>query len=128
MISLSLSVRSPSFNVISFKSSPTTNALILSCFSSTAFIPSGAAIIDKNFIGNLTTKTAIIGCGKINIEEEVTEDMLQSKGVVFYDIHKIVANKELHGYIQANSNQVARICTPEESGTKKSKKRFLWWK
>lgn len=85
-------------------------------------------IIDKNFIGNLTNKTAIIGCGIINIEEDVTEEMLQSRGIVFYDIRKIVADKELHGYIQANSNQVARICTPEESENKKSKKRFLWWK
>lgn len=87
-------------------------------------------IIDKNFIGNLSDKTAIINCGKIYIENEVTEEMLQSKGVVFYDIAQVVARKELHGYIQANSNKVALVQTFEEAEKrdKKMKKWKFWWK
>ena len=87
-------------------------------------------IIDKNFIGNLSDKTAIIKCGKIIIESEVTEKMLQSKGIVFYDIAQIVAQKELHGYIQTNSNQVALVQTFEEAEErdKKSKKWKFWRK
>ena len=84
--------------------------------------------IDRNFIGNLSDKTAIIACGKISIENDVTEEMLQSKGVVFYDIHRITAEKELHGYIQANSKQVAKVCTPGGTEPKERKKKFLWWK
>ncbi len=87
-------------------------------------------IIDENFIGNLSNKTAIIACGKIYIENEVTEAMLQSKGIVFYDIAQITARKELHGYIQANSNQVALVQTFEEAEKRgrKMKKRKFWWK
>lgn len=85
-------------------------------------------IIDKNFIGNLNDKTAIVNCGKIYIENEVTEEMLQSKGIVFYDTAQITARKDLHGYIQANSNKVALVQTFEESEKreKKIKKWKLW--
>lgn len=86
--------------------------------------------IDKNFINNLTEKTAIIACGKIYIEDEITDEMLNSKGIVFYNIAQIIANKNLHGYIQANSNNVALLQTIEEA--KKRGKRFnrrkLRWK
>lgn len=84
--------------------------------------------IDTNFIGNLSEKTAIIACGKIYIENDITEEMLQSKGIVFYDIAQVIARKELHGYIQANSNQVALIQTFEEfeAREKKIKKWKLW--
>lgn len=87
-------------------------------------------IIDKNFIGNLSDKTAIINCGKIYIENEVTEAMLQSKGIVFYDTAQITARKELHGYIQANSNKVALVQTFEEAEKREKKinKWKLWWK
>ncbi len=86
--------------------------------------------IDINFINNLTEKTAIIACGLIRIENDVTEDMLRSKGVVFYDVGKIIADKKLHGYIQANTNNVGGICTPEEAGLKKNKglKKIFRWK
>ena len=84
--------------------------------------------IDKNFIGNLSDKTAIIACGTINIENDVTEEMLRSKGIVFYDIHRIIAEKELHGYIQANSKQVAKVYTPDNAKREKTKKKFSWWK
>ncbi len=85
-------------------------------------------IIDKNFIENLTEKTAIINCGKIYIENDVTEEMLQSKGIVFYDTAQITARKELHGYIQANSNKVALVQTFEEAEKRenKTKKWKLW--
>lgn len=91
---------------------------------------SSKLIIDKNFINNLSDKTAIINCGKIYIENEVTEEMLKSKGVVFYDIAQIIAKKELHGYIQANGNNVKKICTCEENAEvkDKGKKRFFRWK
>lgn len=69
--------------------------------------------IDKNFISNLSEKTAIINCGKVYVEEDINESMLQSKGVVFYDIVHITAKKELHGYIQANSFNVKKISTCE---------------
>ena len=81
--------------------------------------------IDENFINNLSDKTAIIDCGKVYIESDVTEAMLQSKGVVFYDIAQVIARKELHGYIQANSNQVASVRTFEEA-EKKEKKMKKW--
>jgi len=82
--------------------------------------------IDENFINNLSAKTAIINCGKVHIEDEVTEAMLQSKGVVFYDIVQILAKKHLHGYIQANSYNVKNICTDEEK--RKGRKVFFRWK
>lgn len=77
--------------------------------------------IDKNFISNLSEKTAIINCGKVHIEDDINESMLQSKGVVFYDIVHITAKKELHGYIQANNFNVKKISTREEN-TETSKK------
>lgn len=84
--------------------------------------------IDTNFINNLTEKTAIITCGLICIDNDVTDDMLRSKGVVFYDIGKIIADKKLHGYIQANANNLGGLCTPEEAGVKKKglKNIFRW--
>ncbi|MBR3815793.1 MAG: hypothetical protein IKJ27_03590 [Clostridia bacterium] len=85
--------------------------------------------IDENFINNLSDKTAIINCGKIYIENEVSEAMLQSKGVVFYDTLQIFASKELHGYIQANSYNVKNICAAEEAKKRsKAKERFFRWK
>ena len=78
-------------------------------------------IIDKNFISNLSEKTAIINCGKVYIEDDISESMLQSKGVVFYDIVHITAKKELHGYIQTNSFNVKKISACEESTETKGK-------
>ncbi len=86
--------------------------------------------IDKNFINNLTKKTAIIGCGKIYINDEITDEMLQSKGIVLYNVGQVIARKELHGYIQANSNNVALVQTTEEAEERemKIKKRKFGWK
>ncbi len=86
--------------------------------------------IDINFINNLTEKTAIITCGLIRIENDITDDMLRAKGIVFYDIGKIIADKKLHGYIQANANNLGGLCTPEEAGLKKKKglKKIFRWK
>lgn len=80
--------------------------------------------IDKNFIDNLTDKTAIVACGKIFINDEVTNEMLQSRGIVFYDVAKIIAREELHGYIQANSNNVASVATDDYT----KKRKFFRWK
>ena len=80
--------------------------------------------IDKNFIDNLTEKTAIVACGKIFINDEVTNEMLQSRGIVFYDVAKIIAREELHGYIQANSNNVASVATDDYT----KKRKFFRWK
>lgn len=87
-------------------------------------------VIDKNFINNLSEKTAIIVCGKIHIDDEVTEEMLQSKGIVFYVIEQIIAKKELHGYIRVNSYNVSKVCTKEECerNEKKGLKRLFGWK
>ncbi len=87
-------------------------------------------IIDKNFINNLTEKTAIINCGKVYIDNEITDTDLRSKGIVFYNIGKLTAKKELHGYIQANSNYVGVLLTPKADNKKERKfrKLKLWWK
>ncbi len=79
--------------------------------------------IDVNFINNLPEKTAIIACGKVDIESAVTEAMLRSKALKFYAVGKIRADKELHGYIQANSNSVGKIVISDEPEKKKA-----WWK
>lgn len=80
--------------------------------------------LDRNFINNLKEKTAIIGCGKIFIDNEVTEEMLSEKQVKFISAGKIFARKELHGYIQVNSESVGKILTAEDE--KKKKKLFRW--
>lgn len=82
--------------------------------------------IDKNFIDNLTEKTAIVACGKIFINDEVTNEMLRSKGVVFYDVARITAREELHGYIQANSNNVSAVLSDYEAKSEKRKSRKLF--
>lgn len=86
--------------------------------------------IDKNFINNLSDKTAIVACGIIFIDNEVTEEMLKTKDVAFYCIGQIAAKKELHGYIRANSQEIAKIFTHEEAEkvNRKMKKRFFRWK
>lgn len=86
--------------------------------------------IDKNFINNLNDKTAIVACGIIFIDNEVTEEMLKSKNIAFYCIGQIAAKKELHGYIRANSQEIAKIYTHEEAekASKKMKRRFFRWK
>ncbi len=81
--------------------------------------------IDKNFTDSIGDKTLIIACGKIFIDDEVTEEMLSEKQVKFIAAGKIIARKELHGYIQANSESVGKILTAEE---KEKKKRFFRWK
>ncbi len=87
--------------------------------------PAAEIDFDRNFINNLKTKTVIISCGKIFINDEVTEEMLSEKQVKFIAAGKIFARKELHGYIQANSESVGKILTAEE---KEKKKRFFRWK
>ncbi len=82
--------------------------------------------IDNNFINNLSDKTAIIDCGKVYIEDEVTEEKLRSKGVTFYSVRQVIARKELHGYIQANSNAVGKTITREDE--KEKKKKIFGWK
>lgn len=85
--------------------------------------------IDRNFINNLSKKTAIISCKKIEIDDEITDDMLRSKSVKFYSVAQISAAKELHGYIHANSTGVAAVLTKEEAekrekGLRKNKRRW----
>lgn len=85
--------------------------------------------IDKNFLNNLSEKTAIIACAKIEIDEEITEEMLRSKGIKFYSVAQISAAKELHGYIQANSSGVSAVLTKAEAqarekGFKKNRRRW----
>lgn len=85
--------------------------------------------VDKNFTLNLNEKTAIIACGKVYIDDEITDVILREKGIVFYNIGQITAKKELHGYIQANSNNVALVLTKEEAEKRKKglkKKKFRW--
>ncbi len=77
---------------------------------------------DRNFFNNIKVKTVIISCGTIIVSDEVTEEMLSEKQVRFIATDTIVARKELHGYIQANSENVRKIITPEEK--KKKKKLF----
>lgn len=81
--------------------------------------------LDRNFINNIKEKTAILSCGKTTISDEVTEKMLSEKQVKFIAGSKIIARKELHGYIHANSEGVGKILTVEK---KENKKRFFRWK
>ncbi len=80
---------------------------------------------DKSFADNIGEKTIIVACGKIHISDEVTEEMLSAKQVKFIAVGKIFARRELHGYIQANSESVGKILTEEEEKVKK-KKIFRW--
>lgn len=59
--------------------------------------------IDKCFIESINNKTAIIGVDRIEVKDDVTVEMLKSKGVFFGEINTVLAPKALHGYIQANS-------------------------
>lgn len=79
---------------------------------------------DRNFIDNIKSKTVIISCGKITVSDEITEEMLSEKQVRFIAVEKIIARKELHGYIQANSEGVRKVITAEEK--EKKKKLFRW--
>ncbi|MBQ7860970.1 MAG: hypothetical protein IJ349_02050 [Clostridia bacterium] len=81
--------------------------------------------LDRNFMNNIKAKTVILSCGKATISDEVTEEMLSEKQIKFIAARKIIARKELHGYIQANSEGVGKILTTEE---KEKKKRFFRWK
>lgn len=74
--------------------------------------------IDKCFIESIKDKTAILDIDRIDIKDDVTVDMLKSKGVFFGDIKHIFAPKALHGYIQANSVAVDNI-------SENSKQKFL---
>lgn len=81
--------------------------------------------LDRNFINNIKEKTVILSCGKASICDDVTEEMLSEKQVKFIAAGKIIARKELHGYIHVNSEGVGKILTTEE---KENKKRFFRWK
>ena len=81
--------------------------------------------IDKNFTESIADKTLIVACGRIYMSDEVTEEMLSAKQVKFAAVGKIFARKELHGYIQANSEAVGKVLT-EETDNKKKKKIFRW--
>lgn len=81
---------------------------------------------DKNFADNIAEKTILVACGKIYISDEVTEEMLSAKQVRFVAAGKIYARKELHGYIQANSEAVGKVLTAQEEKTEKKKKLFRW--
>lgn len=79
--------------------------------------------IDKNFTDSIKDKTLIAACGKVYVSEEVTEEMLSAKHVRFVAIGKIIAHKELHGYINANSDAVGKVLTEE---IREKKKLFRW--
>ncbi len=81
---------------------------------------------DKSFADNIGEKTIIVACGKIHISDEVTEEMLSAKQVKFIAVGKIFARKELHGYLNANSEAVGKILTEEKE--KREKKKLFRWK
>lgn len=72
--------------------------------------------ISNSFLENLSEKTAIIACGTIKINDEITSAMLKEKGIVFYNIGTIIAKEELHGYIHANSHSVGTVCSEISKG------------
>ncbi len=120
-------IKSPSANLNIIKINGTTYNID----DDAKIVKSNSALtIDENFINNLSDKTAIVNCGKVYIEDTVSESMLRNKGVVFYDVVQITAKKELHGYIYANSFGVKKVCTYEEQVKVESKgrKRFFRWK
>lgn len=86
--------------------------------------------IDEVFLRNTDDKTAIVSCGKVTIDDAITDSMLSEKGVKFYNVGQIVAKKELHGYIHPNSFSVGLVQTKEEAEKRDRKygKKKLWWK
>ncbi|MBQ7117832.1 MAG: hypothetical protein IJN88_06440 [Clostridia bacterium] len=102
------------------------NGTVYKIYNDANIIRSVAEInFDRNFINNLKEKTVIVACGKIYISDEVTEEMLSEKQVKFISVGKIFARRELHGYIQANSDAVGKVLTAEEKNQEK-KKLFRW--
>ncbi|MBQ3137620.1 MAG: hypothetical protein IJB74_09095 [Clostridia bacterium] len=81
---------------------------------------------DKNFADNIEKKTILVACGKIYISDDVTEEMLSEKQVKFVSVGKIIARRELHGYIQANSDAVGKVLTAEKAKKTEKKKLFRW--
>jgi len=86
--------------------------------------PAAEINLDRNFMNNIKVKTVILSCGKAIISNDITEEMLSKKQLKFIAANKIIARKELHGYIQANSEGVGKILTAEEK--EKKKKLFRW--
>lgn len=86
--------------------------------------------IDTAFLRSSGEETAIIACGKVFIDDEISDDMLHEKGLKFYGVGQIVAKKELHGYIHANSYGVGLVQTKEEAEKRNRKytKKKSWWK
>ncbi|MBE6773422.1 MAG: hypothetical protein E7544_04265 [Ruminococcaceae bacterium] len=81
--------------------------------------------VDKNFLDNIGEKTALVSCARVIIDNSVTDVMLKNKKLQFIACALICANEELHGYIHANSVDVANVMTLEQA-KKKYKRKFRW--
>lgn len=79
--------------------------------------------VDKNFISNIEVNTALVSCTKVIIDDSVTESMLKEKKLQFISCAFVCAKEELHGYIHANSVDVANVMTLEQA-KKKYKRNF----
>lgn len=79
--------------------------------------------VDKNFIDNIEENTALVTCARVIIDDTVTDNMLKEKKLQFICCAIICAREELHGYIHANSVDIADILTLEQA-KKKYKRKF----
>lgn len=79
--------------------------------------------VDKNFIDNIKENTSLVSCARVIIDDNVTDNMLKEKKLQFICCAIICAREELHGYIHANSVDVADIITLEQA-KKKYKRNF----
>lgn len=81
--------------------------------------------VDENFLDNIEEKTALVSCSRVIIDSSVTDSMLKNKKLQFVACAIICANEELHGYIHANSVDIADVVTPAQA-KKKYKRKFRW--
>lgn len=79
--------------------------------------------VDKNFFDNIEENTALVSCARVIIDDTVTANMLKEKKLQFICCAIICAREELHGYIHANSVDIADVLTLEKA-KKKYKKNF----
>lgn len=64
---------------------------------------SDSANIDSDTLKHLNNDTVIIAGNEINIDSNVTEEMLSQKSIKFIAGNNVVCNKEIYGYVNANS-------------------------
>lgn len=65
--------------------------------------------IDKNALINMKKKTMIAAVARLYFKDDVTEELLKEKEVIFRAVSKIFAPEKLHGYITSNSSSIGKL-------------------